>query len=585
MRYAELHSIWGPLKGLSAADMGRAYAERAEALLFERAKTPEFYSEVGRIDRDFTSVRIGCSKAALRQNPAIRGLIKRLEELDAQIYDQRPRGEEENRPDNVIDFDRRGASVRAAMRSKYVGGRIVIVDVGFDGGMIKRQVPTLLWPGHMDIEVSDWMRSLALAGTKLSTMLDLLKRVRPFVRFRRQRNLLWDEITDNHIRQYRDMVLARGVQVRHVNRIVSAIFAFYRWAEETLRLDYHVQLFDVVEYDRELRHHRFAITSRKIIRKSGEVSRVSKLILPDSPRNYRMRHTPTASEIERLHEAEYDSVHGERNSLIYSWCEFTGARRFEVLQVSLRHLPTREQLDRIYDGSLEWSVTVIRKGGRKGRLKPSADLLRRTLDFIERERAEIVADCIRRGKTISKFLFITSAGRPLSLSTLSDLSRAAFRKAGIKRASLHRLRAVCAHKEVIAALDAVAEGGTDVGPESLWKEVILMRVADLLDHRSLKTLQFYLNDVIYSRMQKSPAMKRHEVEAALAEVKRTADAMERRLRKFATVHEFVSTLKLRNPTPSGLAVLDDVRLNIEKFLGSSTSSLAGEIPADDLEMV
>ena len=563
MRFAELTDIWGATQGLSGADKGRVYGLRGEALVADEKALRCFVDEQGVVNKEYLAIRIGCSKAALRQNTVLRKLVARLQGIGASAASCA----EGPAPQNVVKFP--NPFTGAKKRPRYTRGRIIVVEVAFEDGGTKYQIPTLVWPGRVDSEVSGWMRTLALKGRPLSTLLEYAKILRGFVRFRRERNILWDEVTDDHIRQYRDLKQRQGAQLRRRNIIVNIIFQFYQWAEETLRLDYHVQLYDRVAYDRELRHHRFAITSRPTRKRTGEITRTSSLVQPDQANKYKRRHTPTATEIENLHDTQLDSVHGERNSLLFAWAEYTGGRRFEILQIALRQLPTREQLDRIIDDGLEWSIKVIRKGGNSGSLKPTVDLLRRTLNFVDNQRAKIVARCAAAGKVVSGSLFITESGKPLSLSTLSDLSRVAFRAAGIRRASFHRLRAVFAFKEVSASLDALVEDGIELGPESLWKETILIRVSSLLDHSSLKSLKHYINDVISARLIKSTALKKLELDRAFAEKGRNVAALERELRKFETVHEFMKTMKLRKPTREGFAVLDKIRSEIETYIGAN----------------
>lgn len=566
MRFAELTGIWGSTEGLSGADKGRVYGLRGEALVADEKALRCFVDEQGTVDREYLAIRIGCSKAALRQNTVLRKLVKRLQSIGASSAS----GVEGSAAQNVVKFP--NPFKGAKKRPRYTRGRIIVVEVAFEDGGTKYQIPTLMWPGLVDSEVSGWMRTLALKGRPLSTLLEYAKILRGFVRFRRERNILWDEVTDDHIRQYRDLKQRQGVQLRRRNIIVNIIFQFYQWAEETLRLDYHVQLYDRSAYDKELRNHRFAITSKKTQKRSGEITRISTQIVPDHPAKYKHRHTPTSTEIESLHDTQLDNEHGERNSLMFAWAEYTGGRRFEILQIALRQLPTREQLDRIIDGTLEWSIKVIRKGGNTGRLIPTVDLLRRTLNFVDNQRAKIAARCAEAGKAVSASLFITDTGKPLSLSTLSDLSRAAFRAAGIRRASFHRLRAVFAFKEVSASLDSLVEDGVELGPESLWKETILIRVADLLDHKSLKSLKHYINDVLSARLVKSTALRKLELDRAFTEKGRNVAALERELRKFETVHEFMKTMKLRKPTREGFAVLDKIRSEIETYIGANQFS-------------
>jgi len=579
MKFAELTDLWGSLKGLSSADQGRVYGLRGELLVADEASLRRFVDEYGILDKDYFAYRVGCSKAALRQNPVLRKIVADMQNIGSPHPQEAPATSGQN----VVKFP--NPFTGAKKRSRYINGRIIIVEVGFDGGKNKRQIPTLVWPGRVDIEVSAWMRTLALKNKKLSTLFEYAKILRGFIRFRRQRNILWDEVTDDHIRQYRDLKERQGVQLRRRNIIVHVIFQFYQWAEETLRLDYHVQLYDRSAYEKELRRHRFAVTSKKTRKRSGEITRTSTLVQGDHPSKYKHRHTPTAAEVENLHDTQLDTEHGERNSLMFAWAEFTGGRRFEILQIPLRQLPTREQLDRIIDGTLEWSIKVIRKGGNIGSLKPTVDLLRRTLNFVDNQRAKIVARCAEAGRTVSGCLFITNTGKPLSLSTLSDLSRTAFRAAGIRRASFHRLRAVFAFKEVSASLDSLVEDGIELGPESLWKETILIRVSNLLDHSSLKSLKHYINDVLSARLIKSTALKKLELDRAFVEKKRNVAAVEQRLREFETVHEFISTLKLRKPTDAGFAVLEKIRSEIESYLGFHHYSLSEGVDRDGVEVL
>lgn len=50
------------------------------------------------------------------------------------------------------------------------------------------------------------------------------------------------------------------------------------------------------------------------------------------------RYTPTEEEIRRIHEAALEKQNGERDTLIFSWAEETGVRRFELLQAQEKRL-------------------------------------------------------------------------------------------------------------------------------------------------------------------------------------------------------------------------------------------------------
>ncbi|WP_439616265.1 hypothetical protein [Shinella sp.] len=289
----------------------------------------------------------------------------------------------------------------------------------------------------------------------------------------------------------------------------------------------HVQLYEQSNYPLEMWHHPFAITSDEFTKKDGKKIRVSRVTIPDtSPKANRP--TVTDAKLKLVKYAEEGSRHEERNSLAYSWIAITGARSYELLQVVTGKLPTREQLDRIFAGALDWTIEVKRKGGRDGRLVPTADLLRRTLNFVDSERAGIVKKCESLGLPVDDGLFLTDKGTTLAVSSLQGLARLAFQRAGVA-GSIHRIRAIPARKAVEVALDVADVGDVELGLDTIWKHAILMRAADILDHRSTRTLEHYLNDLINSRIQKSTASKLHLVESAISERELTLAALERRI--------------------------------------------------------
>jgi hypothetical protein len=574
MRYAELESIWEKdLSALSGRAKGRVYSERASEVLVPRSLDPSLYGDWGALNLGRAAELIGCGLSALYQNTVIRGIIADLEAEDRAGKPREPLESEICRQaKNVVDFPVQ----RTRRPSRYEVGKIVVADVilPYKGGVERLfSIPTLIWKGTIDCEVSDYMRALALAGKTPATLLQYAKILREFRRFCRAKEIAWDEVTDDVLLAYRVLKQNKGIQTRHVNAVIGAVFQFYLWCEQTGRLRDHVQLYNLPDYPPAMHDHPFAIKSDEYTTKDGKKLRVSKIKVGDSARHPN-RPTPTKLDIESVHAAEVGSRHEERNSLLYSWAEITGARSFEVLQITMGQLPTREQLDRVFAGTLEWSVTVYRKGGRVGKLYPTPDLLRRTLDFGDNEREDVVEKCTQAGRTVSGRLFIGDRGTALTTSGLCGLARRAFGKARV-RGSYHRLRAVRAQREVERAFDAVGLGDIEVGPDTLWKHAILMRAADILDHRSLRSLEHYLNNYINSRIQRSAASKLHFVEAAIAEKQRTIAAIERRIERERerqaldpVLAEFLRTGTLKNASRDNVVRLQDVRAQIERFEAS-----------------
>lgn len=565
MRYVELKSIWQEdLSGLNGAALSRVYFERAVEILRPRSVDASLYSNWGVIDLDRARELIGCGRSVLYKNQGIRAIIDHLQQRD---LEQKPAIEDDVQS-NVIQFP----IERTRKPSRYEIGKIVVADVVVPlAGGVERvyTIPTLLWAECIDEQVSDYLRAKAIAKKSPRTLYEYAKILREFRRFCRERNIAWNEVTDQVLTAYRVWKQNQKVQTRRCNTIVGVIFQFYVWAEKEGLLRSYVQLGELHEYPIELQNHPFALTSRKFTRKDGEEIRVSTVATDDND-NHPNRHTPSEKERKRVHATE-TGPQGERNSLSYAWAEDTGARSFEVLQVTVAQLPTREQLDRVFAGLLTWSITVFRKGNRVGKLYPSADLLRRTLDFIDNERNDVVERCAALDRFVSGKLFITPRGTPLTVSALCGLARLAFKRARVE-GSYHRFRAVRAQKEVEAALDTVDVGDVEVGPETLWKHSILMRAADILDHRSTRSLEHYLNDLINSRVQKSVASKLHLVQSALNEKERALIAVERRIdaklklmQTIPALGEYLRTGTVQDASRNDLQKLKDLSDEIQAF--------------------
>ncbi|RUM24365.1 hypothetical protein EFQ99_16390 [Rhizobium vallis] len=565
MRYAELPNIWQEdLSGLSGAALGRVYVERATERLVSRAIDPSLYEDWGKIDVDRACQLIGCKRSALYQNTGIRTIISDLQEQDAKLKpaDGSEHEQAAEPKSNVIQFPME----RARPPSRYIVGKIVVVKVKLAlSKAVSRDysIPTLFWEDGIDREVSHYIRALALEERPLSTLLEYLKILREFRRFCRQNGIPWLLVNDDTLRAYRALKLNKGIKTRRINTITGVIFQFYAWAERVGMLRNHVQLYEPGDYPPELWEHPFAITSDEFTKKDGAKIRVSRLRIPDtSPKANRP--TVTDAKLKLVKYAEEGSRHEERNSLAYSWIAVTGARSFELLQVIVGKLPTREQLDRIFAGALDWTIEVKRKGGRDGKLVPTADLLRRTLNFAENERAAIVKRCESLGLPVEDGLFLTDKGTTLAVSSFQGLARLAFQRAGVA-GSAHRIRAIPARKAVEVALDVADVGDVELGPDTIWKHAILMRAADILDHRSTRTLEHYLNDLINSRVQKSAASKLHMVESAISEKELTLAALERRIEartKELDINRLIADFR-RTGTLAG-ATAEEVR-TLEEF--------------------
>ena len=217
----------------------------------------------------------------------------------------------------------------------------------------------------------------------------------------------------------------------------------------------------------------FPISAKKIFSKSrhGKVHSgwTTCLTLPAPRSSQGRRHTPTEEETRRLHEKALDHQEGERNSLMYSWAEEVGARRADLRNLLLSHMPTKDQLADLIDKDEPWDIQIVRKGGRVWHLHPLPDLLIRTIDWIGHGRADIVKRCRDTlvGYKEPNEIFISSKnGMPLHLDSITKIGSRDFAAAEIKNASIHRLRApYCVHL-VEALVDAALAGDLSEGSKS-----------------------------------------------------------------------------------------------------------------------
>jgi hypothetical protein len=83
MRFQEVDNLWTvKLDLLSNFDRGRVFYERAKQTIAEAEASDSLPRRGSKVDRTWLIARIGCGRAALNQNPALRALI---ESTDAQL--------------------------------------------------------------------------------------------------------------------------------------------------------------------------------------------------------------------------------------------------------------------------------------------------------------------------------------------------------------------------------------------------------------------------------------------------------------------------------------------------------------------
>ncbi|MBX3488606.1 site-specific integrase [Parvibaculum sp.] len=426
-------------------------------------------------------------------------------------------------------------------------------------------VPTLVWPDGIDEAASDWFRTVVVDyGVAASSAREYAKVIRPFLRFCRQRGRTWQSVDDEFLIAWREHLRrAQRVSIGRVNMSLKTIFAFYRWAEENRRIRFQVGIYAEDELPAQMAHVVFPISAKRGYTK-GRLGRVygswtTPLTLSEPSQSAHVRHTPTEEEIRDLHEVAVERLHGERDSLMFSWAEEAGPRRAEFMRVGKSHMPTSDQLADLIERDEPWTVVVERKGGRSKPLHVPPDLLIRTLDYIQFGRRDIVSHCLKTfvGYREPDEIFLSSTtGMPLHLDSVTSIGRQTFRKAGVARASIHRLRARYAVRTIETLVDAIFDDGM-VGSESSWIETILVKAAEMMGHSSSTSLRPYLTYVLNRRIRISDAAKAEKLATRLRQLELHENTLVRRLEHHKVLQKAARHLKAGR-TAEASAILREI---------------------------
>jgi len=545
MRFADVDNIWtDDLSVLSNADRGRVYFERAKQVVRESLADPverERAVQGRRFRRAYLVESIGCRPAVTTQNPKIRAL---LIDIDRHLEQEKGSGEGVERPSSTgraaRSPSRKGEGREQTVGPDFALGLIIETDASCKlGGQPWSGIPTLLWHDGIDEAASDWFRTLVVDhGVATSSAREYAKTLRPFLRFCRERGRAWESVDDEFLVLWREHLRrGQGVSIGRVNASLKTIFAFYRWAEENKRIRFQVGIYGQDELPETVERIVFPISATRRYTK-GRHGRVhggwtTPLTISAASQAAGHRHTPTEDEIRELHDVVAGREHGERDSLMFSWAEEAGPRRAELMRLGKSHMPSTDQLADLIERDEPWLITIKRKGGATKPLNAPADLIVRTLDFIQFERREIVERCLKSitGYREPDEIFLSgTTGMALHPDSVTSIGRRAFRQAGIERANIHRLRARYAVRTIETLVDAVFAGEV-VGPASSWIETILIKAAEAMGHSSPQSLRPYLSYVLNRRIQTADATKARKLTSRLRQLELHECSLVRRLER------------------------------------------------------
>jgi site-specific recombinase XerD len=329
--------------------------------------------------------------------------------------------------------------------------------------------------------ISDYFIYKSITDTDVkSSVLTYANLMQKFLRFidrhsNDNNQLAWNNVMDRHLIEWRNIMTEEGKTSGYIRGCLETVFKFYEWAERNKHIRNHVAIYnDNNEYP--------------ISAKQGKTKTWS---WPYYPRVVtEQKNTPTNDQLEKLHveTMKASDVVGLRDSLLLSIYERT-ARRAEALQIKVSDIPDWDELEEyVYENKIV-HIQITGKKNRKRDLLFLPETMEIAREYIEGDRADAVKAAKKRDPSYREpeELFIShTSGLPLNMQYVSRRISNLMKKAGIKNASGHRVRAK-ALTDVVSAFDGFDEKGNPYAAED-----VLIRAAEHAGHANPQSLRPYL---------------------------------------------------------------------------------------------
>src|SRR6266849_2427356 len=217
----------------------------------------------------------------------------------------------------------------------------------------------------------------------------------------------WNEIEEGHLRAFRNQMLyhpssvtGRVYSTRTVNRRLRRLAMFYTWA-------FRRGLIALVPFEYETVRASFSADAQLLAHLHTED------VLPAlglTVREYRT--IPTALSVQDLRRVRAHL--SPRDALIADWAVSTGARRMEVLGLTVNDIPDSHAL-----GDMPFvAIPITGKGGRRRALQVPLPII----DRINRYIGEVREPLLRRQSvdpSTTAALWITARGEPVTAKSLT----------------------------------------------------------------------------------------------------------------------------------------------------------------------
>jgi site-specific recombinase XerD len=412
-------------------------------------------------------------------------------------------------------------------------------------GRIQAELPLMLDAERKVIHpASDWFRYQAVMLNYPPTTLRLYADIlRSFWNYLTERDFDWTEVDDDILMNWRNhQEIEIGVKKRTINQRLTTVFQFYWWAQSR---GYVCDMVADPNRSRDSEPPRISVAIKPTISKARIHPQftIGSALLYKTTREPNL-HTPTAEEATRLH-ATLATLYGasvaERNTLMLSWAEEAGLRRKEFAALTVGQIPTWHEIDQLIEDDLSKDIElVVTKGGHHRIVEIVPDILLRTRNYIEEDRAKIVRRFERKYgeayQTPDVIFLSEKTGKALNLRAISNLIRPAFREANVP-GSGHRMRARYLTNLVQFYYDEALKG------KSISFDIVLLKAAEAAGHAHPESLRPYLNLIRKRALTAKPTERRRHLEQRILSVERTLDSKLRLLETTALMEDLAKAVR------------------------------------------
>lgn len=166
-------------------------------------------------------------------------------------------------------------------------------------------------------------------------------------------------------------------------------------------------------------------------------------------------------------------------------------------------MPRFDDVQAFFDdhGLRVFEVIVERKNRGKAILRVPGDLALRTSEYLaqDEQRAAIVRDRMNGKRSDNSPIFLSEKGGALTTDSITRIFGVYFKKVGITKANIHRLRAKYITEMIEFQLDRYSAGGLEIDMLSNWQDTILVAACQAMGHSHPISLLPYLTEILQRR--------------------------------------------------------------------------------------